>query len=429
MQIQPNYAPQTLARPQLQTSGCASTSPSSQAAPAVGDQVSLSCASAPDSSLEASILNGASALSSATNSSRGAVETANQSLATVAAATAGAAAGGVAARAIFDGLRTGFVKDYVDPQATLQQCQELVAKYPDLAELVELPMRTHGYDGKRVDLRGAALLYYLRLGPRTEDRDQKLGVFQHAAPHAREHVNPMTMLELANQLCANYDPNSTDPAVMANTALMDKLDIFIAPQPNPDGANYSFYDDKGWRKNRSPHDGVDNGVDINRNYPYKWTGSRRPDYQTYPGKGPASEPETQALIEVVNRHPNIRFVLDWHSYGEDLRRPLGVSKEDNPIYDEFHGRMKEAIASSRGRQYRPVVSQVVEGSSDDYWYHERGVYSTVIETARSFQPSKEEALAVMTECARGAREALTFAADHADRHGLAKANPPATATA
>lgn len=349
--------------------------------------------------------------------------------ASTAVQAASAAVGGtiatVAAEAIFDGLKTGFVKGYADPTATLEQCKALVAKYPDLAELVELPIKSHGYDGKRTDLRGQAPFYFLRLGPQTEDRDKKVGVYQHAAPHAREHVNPMTMLELAEQLCANYDPNSTEPAVVANTRLMDSLDIFISPQTNPDGANYSFYDDKGWRKNRSPFDGVDTGVDINRNYPYKWTGSKRPDYQTYPGKGPASEPETQAIISVVDQHPNIRFVLDWHSYSEDIRQPLGVSAEDKPIYAEFHGRMQSAIASSRGRQYDTVVSQIVEGSSDDYWYHQRGIYSTVIETARSFQPTPEEALQVAKEATRGAREALEFAADYADQHGLRSAQPTA----
>jgi hypothetical protein len=351
-------------------------------------------------------------------------ETARKSIGVVAAQAVGAAAGPLAAQAIFQGLQTGFVKDYIDPQATLQQCRDLAAKYPDLVELVELPIRSHGYDGKRSDIKGSAPLYYVRLGPRQADRDKKVGVFQHAAPHAREHVNPMTMMELAEQLCANYDPNSSNPAVVANTRLMDSLDIFISPQPNPDGANYSFFDDKGWRKNRSPHDGVDNGVDINRNYPYKWTGSSRADYQTYPGKSAASEPETRALIEVVNRHPNIRFVLDWHSSGEEIRRPLGASKDDEAIYAEFHGRMKDAIASSRGRSYDTVVSQVVNGSSDDYWYHERGIISTVVETARTFQPVKKEAVEVSLECARGAREALEFAADFADQQGLLAQHRP-----
>lgn len=352
-------------------------------------------------------------------------ELSSQSAVSAAGQAVGGAIGAVAAKAIFDGLKTGFVKGYVDPTATLEQCKALAAKYPDLVELVELPIKSHGYDGKRADLRGQAPFYYLRLGPQTPDRDQKLGVYQHAAPHAREHVNPMTMLELAEQLCANYDPKSTEPAVVANTRLMETLDIFISPQTNPDGANYSFYDDKGWRKNRSPFDGVDTGVDINRNYPYKWTGSKRADYQTYPGKGPASEPETQAIISVVDKHPNIRFVLDWHSYSEDIRQPLGVSAKDKPLYAEFHGRMQSAIASSRGRRYETVVSQVVEGSSDDYWYHQRGLFPTVIETARSFQPTVEEALQVSTEAARGAREALEFAADYAEKHGLEKAHPVA----
>lgn len=326
-----------------------------------------------------------------------------------------AASGAPIAQAIFEGLKTGFVSGYMDPQAIRSRCQELVKKYPDLVELIDTPFKSHGYDGKQEHLRGPAPLYYLRLGPKTAGRDEKVGVYQHSSPHAREHVNSMTMLELAEQLCANYDPKSTDPAIKANTRLLDSLDIYISPETNPDGTNYSFYDDRNWRKNRAPFDGVDAGVDVNRNYPYKWQAARGPNYQTYPGQGPASEPETKAMISVVDSHPNIKFVVDWHSYSEELRRPLGVSKEDAAFYDEFHGRIKEAIASSRGRQYGVVESKVVEGASDDYWYHARGLYSTIIETARSFQPTESEALAVSSECARGAREVLEVAADYAER--------------
>lgn len=401
MQIQPKQLT-SLAVPNANSSRPKPVTQALVETPSASDQVSLSSLSAPRATLSTPTLTELA--------DKAAITTASQSVA--------ATAGPLVAGAVFEGLKTGFVTDYIDPTATLQQAKALAAKYPDLVDFVELPLRSHGYDGKRTDLQGPAPFYYLRLGPKTDDRDQKMGIFQHAAPHAREHVNPMTMMELAEQLCANYDPNSNDPAVTANTRLMDKLDIFISPQTNPDGANYSFHDDKKWRKNRAPFDGIDTGVDINRNYPYQWTKSPGANYQTYAGQGPASEPETQALIEIVNRHPNIGFVLDWHSHGEDIRRPLGVSQEDNALYDEFHGRMKDAIASSRGREYKPVVSQVVAGSSDDYWYHDRGIISTVVETARSFQPEKDEALSVSQECARGAREALQFAADFADRKAL-----------
>jgi hypothetical protein len=401
MQIQPKYAPTTGA-PSLGKNKRKKKREMARETLPSNDTVTLSPASKTEKKISSKVLK----------------DIAGKTAGVATGQSVAAAAGPLAAQAIFAGLQTGFVKDYIDPQATLQQCRELAAKYPNLVELVELPLKSHGYDGKRTDLKGPAPLYYMRLGPKTEDRDKKLGIFQHASPHAREHVNPMTMVELAEQLCANYDPKSTDAAVVANTRLMEKLDIFISPQPNPDGANYSFYDDKSWRKNRAPFDSVDTGVDINRNYPYKWKGPDGPDYQTYPGKSAGSEPETKMLMEVVNKHPNIRFVLDWHSAAEEVRRPQGVSKADEAIYGEFHSRMTDAIASSRGRQYRSVVSNVVEGSSDDYWYHQRGIYSTVVEAARSFQPTKKEALEVVTECARGAREALEFAADFADTEAV-----------
>jgi beta-N-acetylhexosaminidase len=43
------------------------------------------------------------------------------------------------------------------------------------------------------------------------------------------------------------------------------------------------------------------GVDLNRNFPYRWRGGGRPFDTYYPGAGAASEPETQALMQLIRR--------------------------------------------------------------------------------------------------------------------------------
>lgn len=330
----------------------------------------------------------------------------------------------VAAAALGQGLQTGFVTDYLTPAQIYSKCQDLARRYPDLVDMVERDYKTSGYDGKNTELQGPASLYYMRLGPKTEDRDQKIGVFQFAAPHARELVNPMIMLELAEQLLANYDPKSQDPAVKANTELLQKLDIYLAPMTNPDGANYSVYDEKMWRKTRVPTVDGNIGVDINRNYPTGWVAGE-PGAITYPGAAPLSEPETRHIVGVVDDHPNIRFVCDWHSYAEEIRRPEGVSAQDLPLYEELHGRMNAAIKSVRGREYNQTVSEVVEGTSDDYFYQNRQLYSMLVETGRTFQPKPDEAVKVMQECVGAAREILSYAQQHQAKVGLAKAHPAA----
>lgn len=331
---------------------------------------------------------------------------------------------GAAGVAVASTFKTGFVKGFLDPKAVLESCQKLAADFPELVEIIPYKDKTHGYDGKNKEVQGPAPLYVMRLGPKTADRDKKLGVFQFAAPHAREWINPMTMVELAHQLVQNYDPSSTDPLVQKNTQLLQNLDIFIAPQTNPDGTNYSFYDDKMWRKNRAEVAGGEHGVDINRNYPFGWEPDSNVKEITYPGPAPASEIETQHIMSVVDQHPNIRFVCDWHSYSEEIRRPEGVSEQDLAVYQNLQKRMADAIAHQRGRNYGQVVSKLVNGTSDDYFYNSKATYGLLVETGRSFQPDAKEALAVKDECVEGAKELLATAYDYSLKNGLEPAHPP-----
>lgn len=317
------------------------------------------------------------------------------------------------AQPIAEAFKSGFVTGYLTPTSIEAQCEKLAQDFPDLVDLVKTGIKTHGYDGSNKEVHGNSELVYLRLGPKTKDRDKKVGIFQYAAPHARERMNPMSMMEFAHQLVHNYDPSSEDPKVKANTALMNDLDIYVAINTNPDGHNFAAYDDPMWRKNRAPLEGGEYGVDINRNYPYQWEKSDDVSSIVYSGAGPASEPETQALVKVTNDHPNIKFVVDWHSYGREIRRPMGATESDDKFYDTMHGRVQQAMKSVAGNDYSPVVSQVTEGTSDDFFYHTKGMYSTVMETGTDFTPEESEALEVMRESVEGAHEFLRVALDYA----------------
>lgn len=338
----------------------------------------------------------------------------NQSLSTTMEVGASATLPATVATPVVSSFKAGFVDGYLTPKEIRGRCEKLAKEFPHLVELVDTGIMTNGYDGKEKSVQGPSELFYLRLGPRNVDRDKKVGVFQFAAAHARERVNPMSMMELAEQLAHNYDPTSSDPKVKTNTQVMDDLDIFIAINTNPDGHNYAAYDDPMWRKNRRPNPDAPGkvGVDVNRNYPYQWERSDRPGSQTYSGTGPASEPETQALLAVTKNHPNIMFVVDWHSYGQEIRRPMGVSLSDKDVYDEMHGRVQHAMKEVGGSQYDVVVSQVTKGSSDDHFYHVENVYSTVMETGLEFTPPEHEALQVKEESVAGAREFLEIARDY-----------------
>ncbi len=81
----------------------------------------------------------------------------------------------------------------------------------------------------------------------------------------------------------------------------DGVELWIVESMNPDGQA------KQVRTN-------DNGVDLNRNFPYKWGPIGVPGDSQYAGVGPASEPETQAMTNFMTQlRPDITI---W--YHQDL---------------------------------------------------------------------------------------------------------------
>jgi len=78
-----------------------------------------------------------------------------------------------------------------------------------------------------------------------------------------------------------------------------ETDYYIMPVVNADGYEYTFTVDRLWRKNRrkAGYAGC-SGVDLNRNFGYKWGGkgtSKDICKDTYAGSKPFSEPESDAI--------------------------------------------------------------------------------------------------------------------------------------
>jgi murein peptide amidase A len=79
------------------------------------------------------------------------------------------------------------------------------------------------------------------------------------------------------------------------------VELWIVESMNPDGQ-------AGQKRSN------DNGVDLNRNFPYKWGPIGVPGDSQYAGTGPASEPETQAMVNFMGQlRPDITI---W--YHQDL---------------------------------------------------------------------------------------------------------------
>lgn len=154
----------------------------------------------------------------------------------------------------------------------------------------------------------------VKIGPPGDAPDRPNVLFL-ATHHAREWISTAVALQLIRWLA-----DSAAPIVATH-------DVWVIPVENPDGYQYTFTNDRYWRKNRRPNANGSFGVDPNRNYPAFWgldeRGSSGVQFaETYRGTGPASEPETQAVMAFHAAHPPV-ISLSYHSYSGLVLYPWG----------------------------------------------------------------------------------------------------------
>ncbi|NPA30331.1 MAG: peptidase, partial [Epsilonproteobacteria bacterium] len=138
---------------------------------------------------------------------------------------------------------------------------------------------------------------------------EKPALFYTGTIHAREWIG----LELAIGFAQYVDRNIAYDHEIREA--LEHAAIYMVPCANPDGFEYSRNHFSFWRKNRRQNADGSYGVDLNRNFPVGWVKSNKPDSNIYGGPEPFSEPETRALRDFVESHPNIAIALDYHSQG------------------------------------------------------------------------------------------------------------------
>jgi hypothetical protein len=269
---------------------------------------------------------------------------------------------------------------YKNPAEVEELVQRLKNNYPDLVH-VESFGRTH--EGRD--------LWALRItAPATKYADKPV-VFLNALHHAREVMTVEVALDAADYLTSQYATNAEVQG------WLNRAEIWIVPMVNPDGSNKVWTEDNMWRKNTSGSD----GVDVNRNYPYRWNAcngsSGSPYNDTYRGPGAGSENETQAMMSLIERIRPV-YSISFHSYSELVLYPYSCDGERVPQRDVVEGggrEMANLLASDTGSgKYRPGTSweilYAVDGGDIDWMYHEHNVIPYVIELngmSQGFQPS------------------------------------------
>ncbi|MEO3870573.1 M14 family zinc carboxypeptidase [Nonomuraea sp. B12E4] len=224
-------------------------------------------------------------------------------------------------------------KSYSEPGGIADQLRAIANANKDIVKLQSIGKTLRGQDILAVKVSTGARLLPDGLKPAT---------LYSATQHAREWIATEVDMRLLKHVVANK---------RTLRDLLNRTELWFVPVANPDGYDFTFTEgNRLWRKNLRDIDGdsqitIGDGVDLNRNFPtnfhYDEEGSSSiPSSDTYRGKGPASEPETKAMIGLLSR-VKFEMQLNYHSFGPLLLYPMGVQiateTADNPIYEALSG--------------------------------------------------------------------------------------------
>lgn len=329
------------------------------------------------------------------------------------------------------------------------------APFSGFVQLITLPHPT--WEGRTC--------HAVRVG--TSEQEDRPGLCLIGGVHANEWGSSdilVNFIELLEKAYANNTGITIRPLTFSPSdirTIVDKLEILVFPQVNPDGRYHSMKHERRYpqfRKNRrtqAPNSEEEPGVDINRNFDFLWdfpshfspealvASSTAPNERTYIGPAAFSEPETRNVKWILDNFHTIQFFVDIHSYGECILYSWGDDENQstrprmnflNPQFDHARGLespgykefinaddltlsldlancLHDAIGAIRGKDY-DVQSAFrfapSSGASDDYCYsrHIVGnngnkIVSHVIEWGEEFCPRYREMKKIIKEVTAG----------------------------
>ncbi len=207
--------------------------------------------------------------------------------------------------------------------------------------------------------------------------------------HANEPLGMMSLVYFMWYLLENY---GSDPEV---TMLLEKRELFFVPLVNPDGYCYNERSNPGgggmWRKNRKPSAGGAYGVDLNRNYGFKWGydnagSSGLPTSNSFRGTAPFSEPETQSLRELMVGH-RFKTAHSFHAYADYIAPPWGYNGLETPDSTFFRRLAADMIVLNR-YSYIGQSLFTINGEACDWMYGDTlskpKIYPFVVEVGANY---------------------------------------------
>jgi hypothetical protein len=224
--------------------------------------------------------------------------------------------------------------------------------------------------------------------------------------HAREMAPPELTSRWVESLINAY---GTDADI---TAMLDYTEIHLVVHANPDGRQVAeTYPSVMRRKNMNPSSSTCSdtrfGVDLNRNFPFKWgnlTGSSNNKCsETYHGTSSGSEPEVKAIIEYTKsifpaakqklnpinqgqveyaEDSTVGVFLDVHAYGNLVLPPWSYSTTVIPPNNNGLTAIRDKI--QYWTNYAGSIGYTAAGTTIDYAYSHLGTAAYTFELGTEF---------------------------------------------
>lgn len=260
------------------------------------------------------------------------------------------------------GFHLGSMGGHLTYKEVLTEMDSLRKKYPTLVSNIDTL-------GKTI-LGNPIVGFKISKNPNVDEDEPK--ILYTSLHHAREPVGMMQLFYFMYYLVERYP---TDERVKR---LLDSRELYFVPVVNVDGYLYNqrIRPTGGgmWRKNRSFIGADTFGVDLNRNYGYKWAfddlgSSNIKTNETYRGASGFSELELQAIRDLCIRK-KFAAALNYHTHGNLLIYPWGFSDSDTQDSVMFR-RLAEDLTSINRNTYgtgSQTVGYTTNGDSDDWMY-------------------------------------------------------------
>ncbi len=249
----------------------------------------------------------------------------------------------------------------------------LQAAYPNLAKLYTI--------GTSLEKRS---IYALKISDNVSLDEEEAEVLFLGCHHAREWISVEIPYLVGKYLLENYDTNAEV------RRLVNQSEVWVVPLVNPDGLEYTIHFYRYWRKNRRLNADGSYGVDINRNYGYRWGydnkgSSPEPGSAVYRGPAAFSEPETRAVRDLFLQK-NFRAMITYHSYSQVILYPWGYTEapsDKDALLRQIASQMSALMEPVNGRFYEfgqaGAELYLTNGTTDDWTFGTAGIPSYTIE--------------------------------------------------